>query len=321
MANSASGTWPATDVRTPVQVPPALEVRGLTKRYGDTEVLAGVDLEIASGELLAVVGPNGAGKTTMVEILEGYRARDGGTVSVLGTDPAQPTRQWRARIGIVLQTCQLPAELTAWELVERFAGYYPSPRPVAETLELVGLGDRGDARAGTLSGGQQRRLDMAMALVGDPELLFLDEPTTGFDPSARHQAWSVITRLRALGTTIVLTTHYMEEAEALADRVAVVVAGRVVAQGTPQTLGGRDQAPATIRFRLPTGADREQLPELPGGAVSLDRRGTVEIVGADLLCLGALVDWARERQIDLVGLTVQRPSLEEVYLQCTGGRR
>jgi ABC-2 type transport system ATP-binding protein len=321
MANSASGTWPATDVRTPVQAPPAIEVRGLTKRYGDTEVLAGVDLEIASGELLAVVGPNGAGKTTMVEILEGYRARDGGTVSVLGTDPAQPTRQWRARIGIVLQTCQLPAELTAWELVERFAGYYPSPRPVAETLELVGLGDRGDARAGTLSGGQQRRLDMAMALVGDPELLFLDEPTTGFDPSARHQAWSVITRLRALGTTIVLTTHYMEEAEALADRVAVVVAGRVVAQGTPQTLGGRDQAPATIRFRLPTGADREQLPELPGGAVSLDRRGTVEIAGADLLCLGALVDWARERQIDLVGLTVQRPSLEEVYLQCTGGRR
>jgi ABC-2 type transport system ATP-binding protein len=162
---------------------------------------------------------------------------------------------------------------------------------------------------------------MAMALVGDPELLFLDEPTTGFDPSARHQAWSVITRLRALGKTIVLTTHYMEEAEELADRVVVVVAGRVAAQGTPQTLGGRDRAPATIRFRLPSDTHRGQLPELPGGALSVDRRGTVEIVGADLRCLGTLVDWAREREVDLAGLVVERPSLEDVYLQLTKGQR
>jgi ABC-2 type transport system ATP-binding protein len=293
---------------------------GLTKRYGDEQVLHGIDLEIRSGELLAVVGPNGAGKTTLVEILEGYRRRDGGTVQVLGADPAQPTSRWRARIGIVLQTCELPPELTVWELVERFAGYYPRPRPVAETLELVGLGDRGDARAGTLSGGQQLRLDVAMALVGDPDLLFLDEPTTGFDPSARHQAWAVITRLRELGKTILLTTHYMEEAEALADRVAVVVGGRIVAEGTPETLGGRDRSPATIRFRLPTGLGYERLPEPSTGLLRVDG-DHVQITGADLACLGALLDWARERRVDLQGLTVERPSLEDVYLQLTGGVR
>ena len=196
MAPTASAR--SSDIRAEpvVDAELAVSVSGLTKRYGDTPVLHGIDLEIGRGELLAVVGPNAAGKTTLVEILEGYRKRDGGTVQVLGADPAQPTSRWRARIGIVLQTCELPAELTVWELVERFAGYYPRPRPVAETLELVGLGDRCDARAGTLSGGQQRRLDVAMALVGDPDLLFLDEPTTGFDPSARHQAWAVIARLR-----------------------------------------------------------------------------------------------------------------------------
>jgi ABC-2 type transport system ATP-binding protein len=292
----------------------------LTKRYGATQVLHGIDLEIRSGELLAVVGPNGAGKTTLVEILEGYRKRDGGVVEVLGADPAQPTSHWRARIGIVLQTCQLPPELTVWELVERFAGYYPHPRPVSETLELVGLGDRRDARAGTLSGGQQRRLDVAMALVGDPDLLFLDEPTTGFDPSARHQAWAVITRLRELGMTILLTTHYMEEAEALADRVAVVVDGRIVAEGTPQTLGGRDRLPATIRFRLPTGLGSRRLPAPSSGVLRVDH-DDVQITGADLACLGGLVDWARDRRLDLRGLTVERPSLEDVYLQLTGGVR
>jgi ABC-2 type transport system ATP-binding protein len=255
-----------------------------------------------------------------VEILEGYRARSGGTAKVLGVDPGRPTRAWRTRIGIVLQSCEMPAELTVSELVERFAGYYPRPRPVAQTLELVGLSERRDARAGTLSGGQQRRLDVAMALVGDPDVLFLDEPTTGFDPSARHQAWSVITRLRELGKTILLTTHYMEEAQALADRVVVVVAGRIVYEGTPDTLGGRDQAPATVRFRLPDGVALEQLPEFRGRRFRADR-DHMELTGADQADLGALLDWARERRLQLADLTVARPSLEDVYLQLTGGVR
>jgi ABC-2 type transport system ATP-binding protein len=320
MAVIESAAWSKHRMQRAADIEMAVSVRGLTKRYGAARVLDGIDLEIRSGELLAVVGPNGAGKTTLVEILEGYRKRDGGVVDVLGADPAQPTSQWRARIGIVLQTCELPPELTVWELVARFAGYYPHPRPVGETLELVGLGDRRDARAGTLSGGQQRRLDVAMALVGNPDLLFLDEPTTGFDPSARHQAWAVITRLRELGMTILLTTHYMEEAEALADRVAVVVDGRIVAQGTPQTLGGRDRLPATIRFRLPTGVGAGQLPLPSNGRLRVDH-DDVQITGADLACLGGLVDWARDRRLDLYGLTVERPSLEDVYLQLTGGVR
>jgi ABC-2 type transport system ATP-binding protein len=297
-----------------------ISVRGLTMCYGDMQVLHGIDLEIGRGEVCAIVGPNGAGKTTTVEILEGYRIRSGGAATVLGVDPGRPTRAWRAQIGIVLQTCEMPAELTVWELVERFAGYYPRPRPVAETLELVGLADRGDARAGTLSGGQQRRLDVAMALVGDPDVLFLDEPTTGFDPSARHQAWSVVNRLRDLGKTIVLTTHYMEEAEALADRVIVIVAGHVVAEGTPDTLGGRDEAAATVRFNLPDGIAVEQLPTLPGRQLEVDR-SHVKVSGADLADLGALVDWARGHNVSLPGLTVERPSLEDVYLELTGGVR
>jgi ABC-2 type transport system ATP-binding protein len=320
MAVIESAAWSEHRMQPAADTELAVSVRGLTKRYGAAQVLHGIDLEIRNGELLAVVGPNGAGKTTLVEILEGYRKRDGGVVEVLGADPAQPTSPWRARIGIVLQTCELPPELTVWELVERFAGYYPHPRPVGETLELVGLGDRRDARAGTLSGGQQRRLDVAMALVGNPDLLFLDEPTTGFDPSARHQAWAVITRLRELGMTILLTTHYMEEAEALANRVAVMVDGRIVAEGTPQTLGGRDRLPATISFRLPPGLGAEQLPAPSSGRLRVDR-DDVQITGADLACLGGLLDWARDRRLDLCGLTVERPSLEDVYLRLTGGVR
>ncbi len=297
-----------------------ISVRGLTKAYGDVQVLQGIDLDIRRGEVCAIVGPNGAGKTTTVEILEGYRTRSGGTAQVLDVDPGVPTRAWRAQIGIVLQTCQLPAELTVWELVERFAGFYPNPRPVDETLKLVGLEEEHHSRAGTLSGGQQRRLDVAMALVGDPDLLFLDEPTTGFDPSARHQAWAVISRLRELGKTILLTTHSMEEAEALADRVIVIVAGRIVAEGTPDTLGGRDQAPSTIRFRLPTDVRIEQLPELRGRHFAADR-DHVTLAGADLTDLGDLLDWARASATSLPGLTVERPSLEDVYLELTGGVR
>jgi ABC-2 type transport system ATP-binding protein len=318
---SPSGTAVALRLSDrPVTAAPVVSVLGLTMAYGSLQVLHGIDLEVWRGDVCAIVGPNGAGKTTMVEILEGYRVRSGGAVSVLGVDPGRPTRAWRARIGIVLQSCAMPAELTVSELVERFAGYYPRPRPVSETLELVGLGDRRHARAGTLSGGQQRRLDVAMALVGDPEVLFLDEPTTGFDPSARHQAWSVITRLRELGKTVLLTTHYMEEAEALADRVVVVVAGRVVADATPATLGGRDLAPATVRFRLPAGIGFEQLPEFRGRRLRADR-DHVELAGADQADLGELLDWARERRLQLPGLTVARPSLEDVYLELTGGVR
>ena len=297
-----------------------IDVNGLTMHYGDEEVLHGIDLEIFRGAVCAIVGPNGAGKTTLVEILEGYRARSGGTASVLGIDPGHPTRAWRSRIGIVLQTCEMPAELTVGELVERFAGYYPEPRPVAETLDLVGLSDRRDARAGTLSGGQQRRLDVAMALVGDPDVLFLDEPTTGFDPSARHQAWNVITRLRELGKTIILTTHHMDEAEALADRVIVIVAGRIVADGTPDTLGGRDEAPSTIRFRLPGGVDIDRLPTFRNRRFVTDREHVV-LTGADLDDLRTLIGWARESDLQLPGLSVERPTLEDVYLQLTGGVR
>jgi ABC-2 type transport system ATP-binding protein len=318
---TASGTAvAAAPSRRDVETTPAIRVRGLTMSYGDVRVLQGIDLDIRHGEVCAIVGPNGAGKTTTVEILEGYRIRTGGTVGVLDADPGLPTRAWRERIGIVLQTCQLPAELTVWELVERFAGFYPRPRAVAETLKLVGLEDHHHTRAGTLSGGQQRRLDVAMALVGDPDLLFLDEPTTGFDPSARHQAWAVIARLRELGKTILLTTHSMEEAEALADRVIVIVAGRIVAEGTPDTLGGRDLAPSTIRFRLPNGYSIERLPEMRGRRFEADR-DHVTLAGADLNDLGDLLDWARTRSLQLPGLTVERPSLEDVYLELTGGVR
>jgi ABC-2 type transport system ATP-binding protein len=306
--------------REPVATESVISVEGLTMAYGAAQVLHGIDLKVRRSEVCAIVGPNGAGKTTLVEILEGYRVRSGGRVTVLGVDPGRPTRAWRSQIGIVLQSCEMPAELTVSELVQRFAGYYPRPRPVSETLELVGLSDRSGARAGTLSGGQQRRLDVAMALVGDPDVLFLDEPTTGFDPSARHQAWSVIARLRELGKTILLTTHYMEEAQALADRVVVIVAGRVVADATPDTLGGRDQAPACVRFRPPVGIGLEQLPKLRGGQFRVDR-DHMELAGADQSDLGSLLDWARERRVQLADLTVSRPSLEDVYLELTGGIR
>jgi ABC-2 type transport system ATP-binding protein len=300
---------------------PVISVRGLHKSYGDTEAVRGIDLEVTGGQVFAFLGPNGAGKTTTVEILEGYRERSSGEVSVLGQDPASAGGDWRQRIGIVLQQSKMPPELSVRETLDLFAGYYARPRGVTETIDLVGLTEKAGTRVGKLSGGQQRRLDVALALVGDPELLFLDEPTTGFDPSARHQAWSVISRLRTLGKTIVLTTHYMEEAEALADRVAVVVGGRIVAEGVPESLGGRDRAPARIRFKLPDGADVEQLPDLASGHVSVDDGDRVEIADADLDCLGGLLDRARDQGLDLPGLTVERPSLEDVYLQLTGGVR
>jgi ABC-2 type transport system ATP-binding protein len=286
-----------------------INVEGLRKSYGDLEAVRGIDLEVRPGRIFAFLGPNGAGKTTTVEILEGYRRADAGTVEVLGIDPARAPLAWRARIGVVLQTCELPPELTARELVTRYAGYYPRPRPVDETIALVGLADRADVRVERLSGGQQRRLDVALALVGDPDLIFLDEPTTGFDPAARRRAWGVVRDLRELGKTVFLTTHYLDEAEQLADDVAVIVGGRIVAQGPPATLGGRDRASCEIRFRA-NGAGVPRGAQLDGELVRLEVDDAVR-------ALEELLDWARARGARLEGLELRRPTLEDVYLRLT----
>src|SRR5437773_1131501 len=227
-----------------------ISVAGLRKSYGELEAVRGIDLQVAAGEVFAFLGPNGAGKTTTVEILEGYRQPSAGQVRVLDSDPAGAGRAWRQRIGVVLQDCNLQPELTVRESLELYAGYYEAPRSVDDTIALVGLEDQGDQRARRLSGGQQRRLDVGLALVGDPELLFLDEPTTGFDPSARRQAWQIVRNLIALGKTVFLTTHYMDEAQYLAKRVAVIAQGLIVAEGPPATIGGRDTAQTVIRFRV-----------------------------------------------------------------------
>jgi ABC-2 type transport system ATP-binding protein len=220
----------------------AIEVRDLTKSYGEVQAVRGIDLTVQRGQVFALLGPNGAGKTTTVEILEGYRSRDGGTVTVLGYDPARQRQRLKSQIGIVLQSSGLDRFLTVSETVAMYSGFYPHPRPVGEVIELVGLEAKRDARVLKLSGGQQRRLDVAIALAGNPDLLFLDEPTTGFDPSARHEAWEVIKNLAALGKTVLLTTHYMDEAQYLADRVAVMSDGRIVAEG-PRPLSGTGNEP------------------------------------------------------------------------------
>ena len=291
---------------------PVITVRGLRKAYGELEAVRGIDLEVERGEVFAFLGPNGAGKTTTVEILEGYRERSDGEVAVLGADPSHPTREWRARMGIVLQTAKPDPYLTVRETVAEFAGYYPSPRPVEETIERVGLFESADRRVGKLSGGQQRRLDVALALIGDPELVFLDEPTTGFDPSARRNAWHLIAGLRDLGKTVFLTTHYMDEAQELADRVAIIRRGEIVAEGAPDELGGRDLR-CEIRFRLPQGVDAA---ELPVEAHIEDGRATV-VTERPLRPLNALTGWALERGHDLPDLEVERPTLEDVYLELT----
>jgi ABC-2 type transport system ATP-binding protein len=295
-----------------------ISARGLTKSYGDVDAVRGIDLEVRNGEVFAFLGPNGAGKTTTVEILEGYRQRSGGEVEVFGVDPRRAERDWRERIGIVLQVNKLEPHLTVRESLDLYAGYYRKPRPVSEVIELVGLGGKADARVTQLSGGQQRRLDVGISLVGDPELLFLDEPTTGFDPSARRQAWGVIAGLRDLGKTVFLTTHYMDEAQHLADRVAVIVQGRIVALGSPDELGDRESAPATIRFLLPAAAGIEDLP-VDGGTATLDGDGAVSVRTHDpVVVLNRLTGWAIERKVDLEALEVSRPSLEDVYLELTG---
>jgi ABC-2 type transport system ATP-binding protein len=299
---------------------PVISVRGLAKRYGDVEAVAGIDLEVGRGEIFAFLGPNGAGKTTTVEILEGFRERSSGEVTVLGVDPAEADGSWRNRVGSVLQESQPEPGLTVRDCLELYAGYYERPRDIEETVALVGLEEKADTLGEHLSGGQRRRLDVALALVGDPELIFLDEPTTGFDPSARRTAWGVIEGLRALGKTMFLTTHYMDEAEHLADRIAVIAAGRIVAEGTPAALGGRDRMAATIRFTPPAGVSPDELPsplrvlvaDGPGGKLTL-RTDT------PLAHVRLLANWALERGLDLPDLDVRRPTLEDVYLALTDG--
>ena len=299
------------------QVPagdPVIRVRGLRKAYGDQFAVRGVDLDVHRGEVLALLGPNGAGKTTTISILEGFLTPDAGEVDVLGHHPATAPLAWRERVGVVLQESAPEAALTVRECLEMHAGWYRAPRDVDETLALAGLTGRAGRYGAQLSGGERRRLDVALALVGDPELVFLDEPTTGFDPAARRAAWDTIAGLRDLGVTILLTTHYMEEAERLADRIVVLTDGLVRAEGPPATLGARDRAAATVRFTLPAGA------ELPGelaaraGAV----RGRVELVSASPMTdLHALSGWALEEGLELSDIEVRRPTLEDVYLDLT----
>src|SRR5437764_5986284 len=282
----------------------AVRVSGLRKSYGSLQALAGVDIEIRRGEVFGLLGPNGAGKTTLVEILEGHRKRDSGQVNVLGFDPAADERDFHERIGIVLQEEGVDPMLTVHEAVELYSAAYPDPRKPDECIDLGGLGEKRDARVETLSGGQRRRLDLALGMAGNPELIFLDEPTTGFDPSARRHAWEVIDGLRSLGKTILLTTHYMDEAQSLADRVAVIAAGQIVAEGTPESIGGRDVGAAVVTFRLPEHADGG--PPLPPGAEAANGRVTfsTQMPTADL---APLLVWARDHGIELEGLTVSRP--------------
>jgi ABC-2 type transport system ATP-binding protein len=287
---------------------PAIRVRGLRKAYGGTVAVGGVDLDVAHGEVFALLGPNGAGKTTTVEVLEGYRRRDEGEVSVLGVDPAtaqgrrgtgdRVAKRWRERVGIVLQGTGEFDELTVGEVVRHFARFYPAADDPATVIERVGLAEKAAARTHTLSGGQKRRLDVALGIIGRPDLLFLDEPTTGFDPEARREFWQLIRDLQAGGTTIVLTTHYLEEAEALADRVGVIAKGELLAVDTPRSLGRRDSALATVSWRT------------AAGAWERTRSATPTAVVADL---------AARFAGEVPGLTVTRPTLEDIYLEMIGG--
>ena len=296
----------------------AIEVTDLRKSYGATEAVRGVSLEVARGEVFCLLGPNGAGKTSIVEILEGYRTRTGGDVRVLGLDPGQSPRGLRERVGIVLQECGVQADLTVAELVEMYGRYHRHPRPVDDVIELVELTEKRDERAKNLSGGQQRRLDLALALVGDPDLVFLDEPTTGFDPAARRQAWSTLRSLIALGKTIVLTTHYMDEAQALADRVAVIRGGEIIAVGAPDELGGRDMRPAEVRFRLPATHSLGDLPDMPADERSLDGDRVLILTRQPVLTAQRITTWAVDGGIELEHFSIAQPTLEDIYLELTG---
>jgi ABC-2 type transport system ATP-binding protein len=295
----------------------AISVRGLRKSYGEHEAVRGIDFEVAAGEVFGFLGTNGAGKTTTIEILEGYRERTAGEVAVLGRDPARPTRDWRARIGLVLQESEPDPLLTVRETLDLFASFFPAPRPVDDTVELVGLSEKRDARVGTLSGGQRRRVDVGVALIGDPDLVFLDEPTTGFDPSARRDAWNMIEGLKQLGKTIFLTTHYMDEAQHLSDRVAILRAGQIVAAGPPEQLGVGEGG-TVVRFRVPPGVSPDDVRTHVDGA-------RIEAAGNELSfrtdrpqrALYQLTAWAEQAGIELGALEARRPSLEDVFLELT----
>jgi ABC-2 type transport system ATP-binding protein len=295
-----------------VPVEAAIEIEGLRKRYGEFEAVRGVSLRVERGEIFAFLGPNGAGKTTTVEILEGFRTRDAGEVRVLGTDPEHADRAWRARIGVVLQEGSAQPELTVRETLALWAAYYPRPRPIDETIELAGLQEKAGDRVGRLSGGQRRRLDVALSLIGDPDLVFLDEPTTGFDPVARRAAWKVIAGLRDLGKTVFLTTHYLDEAQELADRVAIIKAGAIVVEGPPDALGV-GAAETEIRFAPPPGFALDELPD-SAPVTLVDERARLQ-TQTPTKTLAKLCGWAAERGLELERLEVLRPSLEDIYLE------
>ncbi|MEP7217186.1 MAG: ABC transporter ATP-binding protein [Anaerolineaceae bacterium] len=292
----------------------AVSIRALRKSYGAFEALKGIDLDIRPGEVFSILGPNGAGKTTLVEILEGYRSRSAGDATVLGSDPGHPTAAWRARIGIVLQSTVVFDELTVQEVIEEFSRFYPQPLDTGRVIGLVGLDEKRRARCGNLSGGQKRRVDLALGLIGNPELIFLDEPTTGLDPEGRRQLWDVVRQFAALGKTVVLTTHYLEEAEALADRVAVIIGGELAAIGAPRKIGGRQHRFTQVAFEaigvlattpLPAGLTATLAPPLVTIATATPTAAVV-----------VLSSWAKNLGFDeLPGLVVTRPSLEDIYLQ------
>ena len=292
----------------------AIQIKGLHKSYGDVEAVKGVDLDVPSGEVFALLGPNGAGKTTTVEICEGHRSRTKGDVTVLGFDPGKGQADFKRRIGIVLQETGVERFLKVFEVIDLYRGYYPNPLALEEIIEVVGLEEKRDSLVRKLSGGQQRRLDVAIGLAGNPDLLFLDEPTTGFDPSARRQAWEMVRNLRDLGKTVFLTTHYMDEAQNLADTVAIMAGGKIVAQGSPASLSGSLAMTSTVvSFSLPEGSALPPLPtdaEVNGSHVSITTTETTKL-------LNELTSWALKNKVDLAGLTVEQPNLEDVYLETT----
>ena len=298
---------------------PAIIVSGLRKRYGAHEAVRGIDFQVERGEVFGFLGTNGAGKTTTIEILEGYRKRTDGEVSVLGADPDKAPREWRDRIGMVLQESQPDPSLTVEETIRLYAGLYFTPRSVPETIDLVGLKGRERDRVGTLSGGQRRRVDVAVGLIGDPDLIFLDEPTTGFDPAARRDAWNMIQGLKGLGKTVFLTTHYMDEAQHLSDHVAILRAGEIVASGTPATIGGDGAGATVVRFRLPPGVTAQEIGAAVGASTDVSGSQVSFQTGDPQPSLAKLLAFADERRVQLADLEVRRPSLEDIFLELTGG--
>ena len=295
----------------------AIAEEDLTKRFGNFAAVDGVTFEIPEGQLVAVLGPNGAGKTTTLEMLEGFLTPTSGTARVLGVDPHRGDRRWRARIGLVLQSTSLDAELTVRDILAMFAGLYPHPRPLREVLELVDLAEDAETKVGALSGGQRRRVDVAIGIIGRPEVLFLDEPTTGLDPEARRRAWTAVKNLTTAGTTVVLTTHYIDEAEHLANRLLLLVGGKVTADTTPERLRAQG-GPATIRYHLPDGTPADDLPASLAPHLDAGTKALVVPAGDPTGPLRDLLGWAERHHLDLSGLEVGPPSLEDAYLAAIG---